>query len=313
MAGAAREVTDPVEAAKHGIGSSKRLIAATLDDLSDHHSWLETYHRDERLRAERLRRRELRERLERRYRHTVRTTKHAARVSYVRGRSAARFSKRHAIVFTQWAAPRLHTLARHTSETAALMWRWSQRHTPVFTRRAYTAARDSFDWSVQTSEQAGYAFRRCASALSAEVATELQRSIAPLRRRGMAEWARRRLTARRARASVERRLTEAIATSQTVAHVRKKSRRWTIRAIRICAPPTQRAHNAALRIEADLSALILQIVPAFRRLLLAHMPNASPPAKTAAPTNSRALIVRPTTALVCIAPVNARPPAPACL
>ena len=57
MAGATREITDPVEAAKHGIGSSKRLIAATLDDLSAHHSWLETYHRDERLRAERLRRR----------------------------------------------------------------------------------------------------------------------------------------------------------------------------------------------------------------------------------------------------------------
>ena len=54
MAGAMREIVDPVEVAKEGIGSSRRLIATTLDDLSKHHSWLESYHRDERLRAERL-------------------------------------------------------------------------------------------------------------------------------------------------------------------------------------------------------------------------------------------------------------------
>jgi predicted deacetylase len=83
MAGATSEAFDPVEIAKQDIGSSRRLIAASLDDLSAHHSWLETYHRDERLRAERLRRREILQRLELAYRRTRNKAQLAARTSYV--------------------------------------------------------------------------------------------------------------------------------------------------------------------------------------------------------------------------------------
>jgi hypothetical protein len=60
----ASDVLDPVEAAKDDISRSKRLIASTLDDLTQHHSWLESYHRDERRRAQRLRREDALRRLE---------------------------------------------------------------------------------------------------------------------------------------------------------------------------------------------------------------------------------------------------------
>ncbi|ODR97268.1 hypothetical protein AUC70_13555 [Methyloceanibacter stevinii] len=168
MAGAEREITDPVEAAKHGIGSSKRLIAATLDDLSAHHSWLETYHRDERLRAERLRRRELRDRLERGVRHAMTRTKRAAQTTYVGGRRVARFSKRHALAFARWASPRLQTFVQHAAETTSTAWCWSRKHTPIFAHQAFSAAHDGFAWSVQASEDAGHVFRQRIATLADE-------------------------------------------------------------------------------------------------------------------------------------------------
>lgn len=310
MAGAEREITDPVEAANHGIGSSKRLIAATLDDLSAHHSWLETYHRDERLRAERLRRRELRDRLERGVRHAMTRTKRAARITYVEGRRAARFSQRHALAFAQWASPRLQTLTRHTAVATAAAWSWSRQHTPLFTRRACAAARNGFEWSVQASEDTGQIFRQRVATLADEASTELWRRSAPLRRRGELEWLRTRLHMRRVRAEAAKRLTDGVATSQTLAQARKRIYRWTIRGLRISKPAAQRAHGAALRIEADLSDRIIRITPEFRRLLRAHMPAANVPAEAPASEGCRALIVRPNTALACVAPAEHKLPAP---
>lgn len=308
MAGAKREITDPVEAAKHGIGSSKRLIAATLDDLSAHHSWLETYHRDERLRAERLRRRELRERLERGVQHAVARTKRAARISYVASHRMARFTRRHALVFARWASPRLRTIAQYTAETTAAAWRWLAHHTPIFTRRAYATARDGFNWSVQASEEAGHIFRQRVAMFADEAAAEVWLRSAPMRRRGRIEWVRARLRARRARAEAEMRLAGAIATSRTLAHARKRFHRWAIRGLRIGAPAGRRTYATALRIEHDLSNRIIRVAPEFRRLLRAHMPATDMPAKAAASEASRALIVRPSTALACVAPARHKLP-----
>ncbi|WP_159079971.1 hypothetical protein [Methyloceanibacter sp. wino2] len=346
MAGAKREITDPVEAAKHGIGSSKRLIEATLDDLSAHHSWLETYHREERIRAERLRRRELRERLERGVRHAMTRTKRAARLSYVGGRRVARFSKRHALIFARWAGPRLRTLARHATDATSQTWAWTRRRAPEFAHVGTEAVVHGFHWSVRTSDEAGRDIRRLVSAASAEVAAallrdtrpirrrglcgsvrawlrrrrvqahldkllaELARHTAPLHRQGASGWARTRLRARRIRAEAERRLTDAITTSQTLAQARKRLYRWTIRGLRISKPAAQRAHGAALRIEADLSNRVIRIAPEFRRLVQAHMPATTVPAEAPVSKGSRALIRRPNTALACVAPTEHKLPAP---
>jgi len=310
MAGARREITDPVEAAKQGIGSSKRLIAATLDDLSAHHSWLETYHRDERLRAERLRRRELRERLERGCERTAGRAKRAAKTSYVEGRRVARFSRRHALIFAHWASPRLHILARRAAEGSSTAWAWGRMQIPVFAHQAYAAARDGFAWTVQASEETGHIFRRRLSETTEAAAAELWLRTAPVRHRGRIEWVGARLRARRARAEAEKRLTAAIATSRMLAQTRKRLYRWTVRRLRIGLPLVRRAHATAHRVEDELSALVLRIGPAFRALLQSHMPEATTPAKQAAARPSRALILRPTTALTCIGPAEHKLPVP---
>jgi len=111
-----------------------------------------------------------------------------------------------------------------------------------------------------------------------------------------------------------------IATSRTLALLRSKLRRWTIRAARIGAPPIRRTHAAAMRIETNLSARIIRIAPEFRRLLQDHLPGAKAlkkeapkkvaPKKTVQGQICRALILRPTTALACIGPVGNRLPVP---
>ena len=310
MAGATREITDPVEAAKHGIGSSKRLIAATLDDLSAHHSWLETYHRDERLRAERLRRRELRERLERGCERTAGRAKRAAKTSYVGGRRVARFSRRHALIFAHWASPRLRILARRAAARSSTAWAWGRMQIPVFAHQAYAAARDGFAWTVQASEETGHIFRLRLSEATEAAAAELWLRTAPVRHRGTVAWLRLQRDAQRIRVREEKRLTEAIATSQTLILARRKLRRWTINGLRISAPAARRTQAAALRIEANLSARIIRTAPEFRRLLQTHMPATSAPAKQAAARPSRALVLRPTTALTCIGAAGHKPPVP---
>jgi hypothetical protein len=310
MAGARREITDPVEAAKHGIGSSKRLIAATLDDLSAHHSWLETYHRDERLRAERLRRRELRERLERGCERTAGRAKRAAKTSYVEGRRVARYSRRHALIFAHWAFPRLHILAQRAAEGSSTAWTWGRMQVPVLAHQAYAAARNGIAWTVQASEETGHIFRRRLSETTGATAAELWLRTAPVRHRGRIEWVRARLHARRARAEAEKRLTEAIAISRMLAQTRKRRYRWTVRRLRIGLPLVRRAHATAHRVEDELFALVLRIGPAFRALLQSHMPEATTPAKQAAARPSRALILRPTTALTCIGSAEHKLPVP---
>ena len=310
MAGAAQQINDPVEAAKHGVGSSRRLIAATLDDLSDHHSWLETYHRDERLRAERLRRRELSERIERRYRRAVRATKHVSRTSYVGGRSVARVAKRRAHALARWAEPRAHSFVRYVSQTAAATWHWSRQHTPLATRHAFTALSKGFQWSVQTSEQGGYIFRKRAADLSEHALHEVRRFSRPLRRRASYEWTRTRLSARQSLALAEDRISNWIVTSQTLALIRHKIYRWTVRAKRVSAPPARQTHAAVVRLETNLSAYIIRVAPEIRRLLQNHLPGAQAPKKMLQRQTSRALVLRPTTALACIKPVGNRLPVP---
>jgi hypothetical protein len=308
MAGATSEAFDPVEIAKQDIGSSRRLIAASLDDLSAHHSWLETYHRDERLRAERLRRREILQRLELAYRRTRNKAQLAARTSYVTSRRASRSAKRLTLAMVAWAAPRLRTHTQHAAISTVDAWRWSQDHIPRLAHSATRTARDSFCWSVRASEEAGYVFRRHASAATAEVTSELRRRIAPIRERGASEWSRIRTQTRSTCALLEPRLLEPVTGSNELAWIRRSLRRSYIRVLTIFAPLAMQTRVTAAQIETRLATLIIRTAPAFRQLLLAHMPRDRTPANSASESKSGALILRPTTALTCIVPARSQLP-----
>jgi hypothetical protein len=308
MAGATTEAVDPVEIAKQDIGSSRRLIAASLDDLSAHHSWLETYHRDERLRAERLRRREILQRLELAYRRTRNKAQLAARTSYVTSRRAFRSAKRLTLAMVAWAAPRLRTHTQYAAISTVDAWRWSQDHIPRFAHSATRTARECFCWSVRASEEAGYVFRRHASAATADVTAELRRRTAPIRDRGVSEWSRVRTQTRSACASLEPRLLEPVTGFKELAGIRRSLRRSYIRGLTIFAPLARQTRATAAQIETRLTMLIIRTAPAFRQLLLAHMPRDRTPADSASGSKSGALILRPTTALTCIAPARSQLP-----
>ncbi|MEM8744962.1 MAG: hypothetical protein AAGF14_10035, partial [Pseudomonadota bacterium] len=101
-----------------------------------------------------------------------------------------------------------------------------------------------------------------------------------------------------------------IFTSQTLALLRRKIYRSMIRATRIGAPLAQGTHAAVMRLETSLSAHIVRLVPEFRRLLQNHLPGAQAPKKILKGQTSRALVLRPTTALACIEPIGNRLPVP---
>lgn len=310
MAGAMREIVDPVEVAKEGIGSSRRLIATTLDDLSKHHSWLESYHRDERLRAERLRRQRLLERLALVRQRAVKKTRRGARAAYTAGRVLTRLSKRRALAFMLWATPRARTASRHAAETASGAWSWVRRRTPEFTQRATDAATHGFQWSVQASEEAGYVFRWHVSAAYAEGMAELVRRAAPMRRRAASGLTRMQLCARRGRALAQQQLAETIAGSQSIARLRQTLHRGTIQGRLISAHAAAQVRHQAILLEFDLSAWIIRIVPELRRHLQEYMPGTAVPARPATGPAGCDLILRPTTALACIAPIGNRLPVP---
>ena len=310
MAGALREIVDPVEVAKEGIGSSRRLIATTLDDLSKHHSWLESYHRDERLRAERLRRQRLLERLALVRQRAVKKTRRGARAAYTAGRVLTRLSKRRALAFMLWATPRARTASRHAAETASGAWSWVRRRTPEFTQRATDAATLGFQWSVQASEEAGYVFRWHVSAAYAEGMAELVRRAAPMRRRAASGLTRMQLCARRGRALAQQQLAETIAGSQSIARLRQTLHRGTIQGRLISAHAAAQVRHQAILLEFDLSAWIIRIVPELRRHLQEYMPGTAVPARPATGPAGCDLILRPTTALACIAPIGNRLPVP---
>lgn len=310
MAGAMREIVDPVEVAKEGIGSSRRLIATTLDDLSKHHSWLESYHRDERLRAERLRRQRLLERLALVRQRAVKKTRRGARAAYTAGRVLTRLSKRRALAFMLWATPRARAASRHAAETASGAWSWVRRRTPEFTQRATDAATLGFQWSVQASEEAGYVFRWHVSAAYAEGMAELVRRAAPMRRRAASGLTRMQLCARRGRALAQQQLAETIAGSQSIARLRQTLHRGTIQGRLISAHAAAQVRHQAILLEFDLSAWIIRIVPELRRHLQEYMPGTAVPARPATGPAGCDLILRPTTALACIAPIGNRLPVP---
>jgi len=185
---------DPVEAAQDEISRSKRMIASALEDLTQHHSWLESYHRDERRRAQRLRRQDALQRLELRRQRAAWMTWRFALASFAVMRAAANFLARNGAAFLTWATPRAQALALLLARELSAASAWSWRTGRILVRKAYAGAVTGFVWTVRTSDALGVAFRKRASAsaarLYAEAATRAQPILQPILKRASASWTR---------------------------------------------------------------------------------------------------------------------------
>jgi hypothetical protein len=193
----ASDIRDPVGAAKDDIDRSKHLIASTLDDLTRHHSWLESYHRDERRRAERLRRQEALERLElrrqraawllRRFTLTALAATRRAAIFSMRGLRAAR---KFTLDAAAWTAPRAHELSIKGAHWLSAGLVWTERTALTLARMGFAGASTGFAWSVRTSDAVGIAFRRRLSLGSARLWAEMAVLTQPIRKRATKAWLR---------------------------------------------------------------------------------------------------------------------------
>lgn len=342
---------DPVAAVKDDVDRSRRLIAETLDDLSQHHSWLETYHREERRRAERLRRQEAFERLALRRRKAFWAVRRFAAALYAAAQTAARIAVSNGQALLRWTAPRARRL---TVRTYAALNRsasraWSGAGTMAENSLAMTRA--GFLWSVRTSDVAGVRFRRRLAAIAAIILRRSAEATAPARKRTLILWLRTRHTltswVRTARADLPARARDALpaidASAWSKAAVRRarlmqiasrrQARRLQARLARMTAtakPLWRRTRRharvvlvktsrRAAALEGRLSETVIRTGPRLHRILQLYAPSRRDASKRDTPKRDtpkrdtpetgRALIVRPGTALVCIAKTHALLPA----
>lgn len=216
MSGASNTL-DPVGAAQDDISRSKHLIASTLDELSRHHSWLESYHRDERRRAERLRRQEALERLALKRQRAAWILRRFTVAALVMMRSTAIFLARTAVAclraarkFTlraaAWTAPRARTLTALLLKALATGWSWSRRTALTLARAGFAHASAGFTWAVQSSGRLGVAFRKQLAAGYAQASAQTAVLTHPMRKRASAAWMRTQLRSRRLASTTQARL-----------------------------------------------------------------------------------------------------------
>ena len=302
MSGASH-IFDPVEAARDDISRSKRLIASTLDDLTQHHSWLESYHREERRRAERLRRQDALRRFERKRQRAAWHARRFAVKTYAVARATTAFLVRNGTAFAIWAAPRVSAGAHEAWSLLCAGSSWSWRTGSALARDGFALAERAFAWSVEASDATGLLFRRWASARLSELGARAAVVAAPALKRASIGWIRTRYRTRRFAFTLETSLSHGWsetqgAVSRWIMVEAPKLRRLLAREVtagsvrmRVRA---KRFSGAALKTAADnwTSAALRA-----KRLL-----------ERDAKANHRALIVRPSTALVCIVPWRAKLP-----
>ena len=230
----ASDTFDPVGAAQDDIDRSKHLIASALDDLSRHHRWLESYHRDERRRAQRLSRQEALQRLELKRQRAAWLLRRFALISFVAIRSTAIFLVRtgHAFLvaarhFTlraaAWTAPRAHALAVVLSRSLSAGLFWSWRAALSLARTGFAGASVGFAWAVRTSDVLGIAFRKRLSAAFARLWAKAAIGAQPMRKRASVAWLRTRFRSRRVAAIVQTRLADHWAWMRSSAPVHVRS------------------------------------------------------------------------------------------
>jgi len=204
---------DPVEAVKDEVRRSKRVIASALDDLSQHHSWLESYHRDERRRAQRLRRKEALRALKMRRERATWIALRFAKTYFEMMQTTAVFLARNGAAFLAWATSRGRALALLLArETFAAIY-WSWRTVRVLARKVYQGAAIGFAWTVRTSDALGIAFRKRlstgAALLYAEAARRAQPVLQPALKRASTGWIRARSRSKRFALTLQSGLTNA--------------------------------------------------------------------------------------------------------
>lgn len=208
---------DPVGAAQDDISRSKHLIASTLDELTRHHSWLESYHRAERRRAQRLSRQEAFQRLKLRRQRTAWLLRRFTLISFAAMRSTAIFLVRNGSAFlvaarkftlraTAWTAPRVYALAVVVLRSLSAGLFWSLRTALSLARMGFAGASIGFAWSVRTSDVLGVALRRRLSAGFALLWAKAAILTQPMRTRASVAWLRTRFRSRRIAAMVQTRL-----------------------------------------------------------------------------------------------------------
>jgi len=209
----ASDFLDPVEAAQDEINRSRRVIASALDDLSHHHSWLESYHREERRRAQRLKRQETLQALKLKRQRAAWRIRRVALTSFVAMRNTALFLARNGAAFLAWGAPRLRALAILIARELSTAAAWSWRTGRDLAKRGYEGAAIGFLWSVRTSDVLGVAFRKRLSVesarLYAEAAIRAQPILQPAVKRATASWTRTRFRAKRLAFALQTGLTDA--------------------------------------------------------------------------------------------------------
>jgi hypothetical protein len=177
------------------------MIASALEDLTQHHSWLESYHRDERRRVQRLRRQEALQRLELKRQRAAWMTRRFALTSFAVMRATANFLARNCAAFMTWATPRGQALALLLAKELSAAWVWSWQTGRFLARKAYAGAIIGFARTVRTSDALGVTFRERASAgaawLYAEAATRAQPILQPIFKRASASWTRTRVRSTR--------------------------------------------------------------------------------------------------------------------
>lgn len=302
MAGASN-VLDPVEAAHDDISRSKHLIASTLEDLTQHHSWLESYHREERRRAERLRRQDALRRLALKRQRAAWHARRIAVTVYAATRAAIAFIVTNGAAFAIWAAPRARAGGRQAWDLLRAGSSWSWRTGSALARDGFALAERAFAWSVQSSETAGILFRRWASARLAALGAYAAVRVEPAAKRTAVGWIRTRHRARRFAFTLERSLSHGWSKTQSavarwIIEEAPELRHALAREAAAGAVRTRRtARNlwrASLRASAD--GWSWTVARAGRIL------------ETRDPAGHRALIVRPCTALVCVEPRRTKLP-----
>lgn len=290
-------VLDPVEAAKHDISRSKRLIASTLDDLTQHHSWLESYHRDERRRAQRLRREDALRRLELKRQRAAWLSRRVALTSYAFALTTAAFLVRNGRAFLTWVAPRAHALSRLILRWISAGASWAWRTGLSLSRIGLEASAAGLAWTIRASDQAGIVFRRQVSIYAALLSAEAAVRAAPGLRRGSIGWIRTRHRARRIVSTLEARASDGWSKTQSaVSHWLSVESPRLGRGLagKVAAGTTQTRVLAAGLSRAAFKTGTDSWSWAALRVRQGLEKNVA--------TGHRALIVRPGTALVCIEP-----------
>ncbi len=216
MSGAS-DILDPVGVAQDDIDRSKHLIASTLDELTRHHSWLESYHRDERRRAERLRRQEALDRLELRRqraawllrRFTVTSPRRDAFDRHVPGaETASLFCARRAPSHCAppHGPPRAPGCLRRALRSLAASLVLDPANRPLPRPDRLRGRVDRLRLDSAHLGAAGIAFRKRLAAEFARASAQAAVLTHPMRKRASVAWLRTRLRSRRFAATGQARL-----------------------------------------------------------------------------------------------------------